>query len=90
MSHLNGFFTSWTEDKCTFKLHFDEKVKQQMSHLKGFFFLHFFFRCFQLIEQLIQLSEVEKQIILQYYFWTGMKIFKKTDSVHWEVKQASE
>ena len=37
-----------------------------------------------------QLSEVEKHIIVQYYFWTGMKILKKTDSVHWEVKQASE
>ena len=91
MSPLNGFFSSWTEDTCIFKLHFNEKVEQQMLHLKGIFpSWTKILDASQLIEQLDQLPEVEKHTIVQYYFWTGMKILKKTDSVHWKVKQASE
>ena len=90
MSHLNGFFSSWTEDTCIFKLHFNEKVEQQMSHLKGFFpSWTETLDASQLIEQLVQLCEVEKHIIVQY-FWIGNENLKKPDSVHREVKQASE
>ena len=77
-THLNSFFSSWTEDTCIFKLHFNEKVEQQMLHLKGISpSWTKILDASQLIEQLDQLSEVEKHIIVQYYFWTGMKIFKK-------------
>ena len=69
------YFMNWRQ--MYLQIAFWWKGKATNVTFERFFFLHFFFRCFQLIEQLIQLSEVEKQIILQYYFWTGIKIFKK-------------
>ena len=37
LSHLKGFFPSWTDTTCVSKLCFCEKVTSQMLDLKGFF-----------------------------------------------------
>ena len=35
--HFNGFFSSWTDSICSFKLTFGAKLLLQMLHLNGFF-----------------------------------------------------